>query len=206
MKSKRSRLALMGVLALATSVTLSLASGSVADAKSKGSKSAVVSTNVNAAIPDRAVGGTANFGQLVVPLKVGKKFKGKKVGADGVSVTFQTTGDALNAASDLRIYLVAPKGRLSLLNTDVGSFYNGESIGPLTLTPNSSVGICGSATPPCPDPLATLNRPFVGTAEDSYLSVFHGMQVQGTWKLIFQDTSNTKTSTVHTVKLSIAAA
>jgi len=207
MKSKRSRLALVGVLALATSVTVGLASGSVADAKKKSTKSkkAVVSKTVNAAIPDKAPGATGKFGRLDVSLTVGKKFKGAVVAPDGPAVTFQTTGDSANAASDLQVWLVAPNGRSSRLNTDVGSF-GGQNIGPLTLTSNSSTGLCNSATPPCPDTFATLNRPFAGTALDSYLVIYNGAPVKGTWKLIFQDTTNTKTSIVNSVKLTIPTA
>jgi hypothetical protein len=207
MKSKRSRLALVGVLALAISATVGLVSASIADAKkSKKNKAAVVSKTVNTAIPDRSTGGAALDGRLDVSLNVGKKFKGKVVGADGPSVTFQTTGDSATSAGDLTIYLVSPRGRLSQLNPDIGFFGVGQSIGPLTLTANSSIGLCTSASPPCPNPLATLNRPFAGTAQDSYLSIYHGQQVNGTWKLIFLDTANTKTSTVNSVKLSIPTA
>jgi hypothetical protein len=207
MKGKKSRLALVGVLALAISVTVGLASGSVADAKKKTkNKTAVVSKTVNTAIPDHIAGGTARDGQLDVPLSVGKKFKGKVVGADGVSVTFQTTGDSANSASDLVVYVVSPKGRLVTLNPNIGNFQAGQSVGPLTLSPNSSVGLCAAATPPCANPLQTLNRPFVGTAGDTGLANFHGTQVQGTWKVIFLDTANTKTSIVNSVKLAIASA
>jgi hypothetical protein len=205
MKSKRSRLAVVGALALAISVTVGLASGGVADAKTKKSKKAVVSKTVNAIIPDHVGGGTPRDGVLEVPLSVGKKFKGKTVGADGVTVTFQTTGDSANSASDLSIYVVSPKGRLVTLNPNIGNF-GGQSIGPLTLGPNSPVGLCNQVTPPCANPLATLNRPFVGTAGDTGLANFHGTQVKGTWKVIFRDDTTTKTSTVNSVKLAISTA
>ena len=207
MKSKHSRLALAGLLTVAISVTAGLVSGSVADAKktSTKNKTAVVSKTVNAAIPDHIAGGNGRDGQIDVPLKVGKKFKGKVVGSDGVSVTFQTTGDSANSAGDLNIYVVSPKGRLVQLLPNIGAI-GGQSVGPLTLSPNSPVGICNAAAPPCANPLQTLNRPFVGTAGDTGLAQFHGVNVQGTWKLIFQDTTATKTSIVHSVKLAIATA
>jgi len=206
MKSKKSRLALVGVLALAIGVTGGLLSGGAAAAKSNSgkSKTAKVSKTVNTVIPDRLPGATTKDGQLVVPLKVGGKFKGKVVAADGPSVTFQTTGDSANSATDVRVYLVSPKGRLTALNPDVGSFNGGQSIGPLTLSANSSTGICGN--PPCDNPLSTLGRPFAGTAGDSYLAIYNGTQVQGTWKVIFLDTSNTKSSVVNTVKIAIPTA
>ena len=168
MKSKHSRFALVGLLTLAISVTVGLVAGSVADAKKKSTKNktAVVSKTVNAAIPDHVAGGTPRDGELDVPLSVGKKFKGKVVGADGVSVTFQTTGDSANSAGDLNIYVVSPKGRLVQPFPNLGTI-GGQSVGPLTLSPNSTVGICNAATPPCANPLQTLNRPFVGTAGDT---------------------------------------
>jgi hypothetical protein len=205
MRRRRSRLAFIGVLALAVSVVAGLASGSVAEAKKKGKGKAVVSKTVNAAVPDKAPGASGVFGQLDVPLKVGKKFKGKVVAPDGPSVTFQTTGDSANAANDLSIWLIAPNGRMSQLGSDTGGL-GGQSIGPLTLTSDSARGVCNSATPPCTNPLATLNRPFAGTALDSYLVIYNGAPVTGTWHLIFQDTTNTKTSIVNLAKLSIPTA
>jgi hypothetical protein len=207
MNGKKSRLALMGVLALAISVTVGLVAGTAAEAKKKSTKTktAVTSKTVNAAIPDHVGGATPRDGVLDVALPVGKKFKGKTVGADGVSVTFQTTGDSLTSAGDLAIYVVSPKGRLVAINPSLGSL-GGQSIGPLTLSPNSPVGLCNQATPPCANPLQTLNRPFVGTAGDTGLANFHGSQVQGTWKVIFEDQTGTKTSVVNSVKLAIATA
>jgi hypothetical protein len=208
MKSKHSRLALLGVLALSISVTAGLISGSLAEAKKKTtkSKSAVVSKTVNAAIPDKAPGSSGPFGRLEVSLNVGKKFKGKVVGPAGPTVTFQTTGNSDNSADDLTVYLAAPKGPITLLSSDIGSPFNGRSIGPLTLTSRSTVGICASATPPCTNPQATLNRPFAGTASDSNLAIYNGTQVKGTWRMIFLDGTGTKTSIVNSVKLSIPTA
>jgi hypothetical protein len=206
MKGKKPRLALMGVLALAISVTVGLAAGTAAQAKKKKStKTAVTSKTVNAAIPDHVGGANPRDGELDVALPVGKKFKGKTVGADGVSLTFQTTGDSPTSGGDLAIYVVSPKGRLVVINPSLGSL-GGQSIGPLTLSPNSPVGLCNQATPPCANPLQTLNRPFVGTAGDTGLANFHGTQVQGTWKVIFEDQTGTKTSVVNSVKLAIATA
>jgi hypothetical protein len=57
MRSKRSRLALMGVLALVLSVTVGLVSGSVADAKKKKKKSSNVVTVSNNTLPYTLGGG-----------------------------------------------------------------------------------------------------------------------------------------------------
>ena len=43
-------------------------------------------------------------------------------------------------------------------------------------------------------------------AGDTGLANFHGTQVQGTWKVIFEDQTGTKTSVVNSVKLAIATA
>jgi hypothetical protein len=83
MKSKRSPLALVGVLALALSVTVGLASGSVADAKKKkkkkGATSVTVSKTTSTSVPPStaASGGTAERRSLVtVLLTVGSQAKG----------------------------------------------------------------------------------------------------------------------------------
>src|SRR6266516_4256874 len=77
--SKRSRVALIGVMALALSVTVGLLSGSVADAKKKKKKTGTVTATVqatNVAVPDKAPPATSVDGRVDIPLTIsGKKFK-----------------------------------------------------------------------------------------------------------------------------------
>jgi hypothetical protein len=206
MKTKRSRLALTGVLALALSVTVFTAVGADAAKKKKTKSGNVTITKViNQPIPDRAAPNGA-FGRLDVPLQVGKKFKKRVVAADSVSVTFQTTGSAPNAAGDLEFWLQSPKGRTTSLFPDNGSI-GGQNVGPLTLTSNSPVGLCNDPTPPCDNPFQTLNRPFAGTVGDSYLAIYTGTRVAGEWRFIVLDTEdNGETSTLNSVRLQITTA
>jgi hypothetical protein len=206
-KSKRSGLALMGVLALALSVTVGLTAGSVADAKKKKKakgNTAVVSKALNAPIPDRSGVAPNLFGQLDTVLRIGKKWKGRVVAADSVKVTFQTTGSGPNAADDLDFYLIAPNGRKVALTGDIGD----QNIGPLTLTPNSPVDLCDATAPPCPDPQANLNRPFAGTAGNNQLALFTGIGMRGNWIFRVQDTSAAggTTSILNSVRLEVTAA
>ena len=206
MNSKRSRLPLVAILALALSVTGGLVSGGVAAAKKKrkkGGNIATVSKTVNTRIPDTPPGPISYYGRLDTTLHVGKRFKGRKV--SNLDVTFQTTGDSADAAVDLDIRLSAPNGRTSRLEPDNGSYADGQSIGPLTLTRNSSVGLCNSATPPCTAPFPTLNRPFAGTAGDSQLAIYNGVPMMGDWLFTVEDLENTRTSVLNSVKLTITA-
>lgn len=205
MKSKRSRLALMGVLVLALSVTVGLASGSVADAKKKkkrGARVANVSNKTPRVIPDRPVGAGAVDGRLDTTLRVGKKFKGKAVGT--LELTFQTTGDVANAANDIEIDITAPNG-YRLPGNWWDNSIGGQSIGPLTITPNSPVRTCNSATPPCSDPFSTLNRPFAGTVGDNTFMWFRGLPMRGNWIVTAKDDSSGKTSILNSVALKLTA-
>jgi hypothetical protein len=207
MKTKRSRLALVVFLALALSVTGGLVSGSVAAAKKKrkkGGNIATVGKTVNAPIPDTPPGPIHYYGRLDTTLHVGKRFKGRKV--SNLDVSFQTTGDSADAAVDLDVKLVAPNYRGIGLEPDNGVYADGQSIGPLTLTRNSNVGLCNSATPPCNAPFPTLDRPFAGTAGDSQLATFNGVPMMGDWRLIVEDLENTHTSVLNSVKLRITGA
>lgn len=205
MKSNRSRLALLGVLALALSVTVALvpAADAAKKKKKKTANVALVSNNTARAIPDRASGPGGIFGKLDTPLTVGKKFKGKSVGA--LELTFQTTGDSPDSAGDLRVDITAPNGyRLpgDWWDNNIG----GQSVGPLTITPNSPFRTCNATTPPCADPYLTLNRPFVGTVGDNTFQWFRGLPMRGTWTVSVLDTGNGSTSILNSVALKITAA
>lgn len=207
MKSKRSRLALIGALALALSVTVGFASGSVASAAKKkkkkaGATVAKVSNTTPRAVPDRPAGVGTVDGRLDTTLTVGKKFKGKTVGT--LALTFQTTGDAADAAGDLRIDITAPNG-YRLPGDWWDNSIGGQSVGPLTITPNSPVRTCNTVTPPCSNPFSTLNRPFVGTVGDNTFMWFRGLPMKGTWIVTVLDRINTRTSILNSVALKITA-
>lgn len=207
MRSKRSRLALMGVLALALSVTVGMTAGGVADAKKKKKKKpsanvALVSNNTPRAIPDRPAGAGQVDGRLDTTLTVGKKFKGKTVGV--LEITFQTTGDAADAGNDIQVDITAPNGyRLpgNWWDNNIG----GQSIGPLTITPNSPVRTCDTATPPCSNPFQTLNRPMIGTVGDNTFQWFRGLPMKGNWIVTVLDDDNTGNSVLNSVALKLTA-
>lgn len=199
MQRKRTRLALTGLLALALSVTAGL--GVSAEAKKKKPKKTSISFSrtlaVGAAIPDFP--GAPPAIPLRSGITLGGKFKGKVV--TDVNVTVQTTGNAAGAASDLTGKLSAPNGRTIILFDGVGD----QSIGPWKLDDDTRTQICESATPPCSDPDATLNRPFAGTSnlnddDDDVrpLATFNGVGMKGTWTLtVFDDVDVGQTSTLN---------
>jgi hypothetical protein len=207
--SKRlSAVAMVAILALLGGALL----GGTADAKKKKKKAKscnpVVERAVNLPIPDRAppaVGTNPPFGKLATTLDVGGKVcKGKTVA--NVDVTFQTTGTTAQAAGDLFFRLTSPDGRTYDVS---GNGFSGQNIGPVTMTAHTSVQTCfGSATPPpppCSDPDATLNPPYVGTARDADLPLFTGAPVRGTWTFAALDAGNLDTSVLNSVKLTISA-
>jgi hypothetical protein len=206
MKSKRSRLALLGMLTLALTVTVGLVSGSVAEAKKKkkkkGANVAFVSNATPRAIPDRPAGPNTVEGRLDTVLTVGKKFTGKTVGV--LELTFQTTGDSPDSAGDVEMDITAPNG-YRLPGDWWDNSLGGQSIGPLTVTPNSPVRTCNSATPPCGDPFSTLNRPFVGTVGDNVFQWFMGLPMRGNWTVTARDDGNTETSVLNSVALKLTA-
>ena len=208
MKSKRSRLTLMGVVALALCVTVGFASGTVASAAKKqkkkaGATVAKVSNTTPRAIPDRPAGVSSVSGRLDTTLKVGKKFKGKTVGT--LELTFQTTGDAATSSNDLEVDITAPNGYRLPGNWWDNSIGNSQSVGPLTITPNSPVRTCTATTPPCSNPFSTLNRPFVGTVGDNTFMWLRGLPMKGKWIVTVLDRSNTNTSILNSVALKITA-
>ncbi len=207
MARKRSRLALLGALTVVLTVTVGLVSGGVADAKKKKKKKsanvASVSRAVNAQIPDRGPGAAGQYGRLDTVLTVGKKFKGKTVGV--LEFTFQTTGDAVNSGGDLQFDITAPNG-YRLPGDWWDNSIGGQSIGPLTITPNSPLRTCNTATPPCASPFQTLNRPFAGTAGDNVFAWFRGLPMRGNWTVTALDTGVGDTSILNSVALKITAA
>ncbi len=207
MTRKRTRLALLGVLAVVLSVTVGLVSGSVAEAKKKKKKTSNVANVTNTtprAIPDRAPGAAAPWGRLDTSFTVGKKFNGKKVGE--LALAFQTTGDAATASSDLEVDVTAPNGYRLPGDWWDNSISGVQSVGPLTITTNSPFLTCNSATPPCADPFETVNRPYIGTVGEPVFSWFRGLPMRGTWTVTVTDDTNTKSSVLNQVGLKITAA
>ena len=189
---KRTRLALVGVLALAVSVVagLSLSGSAAAKKKSKAGGTVDITMPVNQQVPDAVVTSptTQTNGVLISTITVGgKKFKGTKV--RDANVTVQGNGNAATgsgAASDLTIRLTAPNGATTWL---VGNQFFGQSFGPTTFD-DESINTIGGGPPPAPDP-TTLVSPYVGTAQPHCfsaqggctLSAMDGGPVTGVWTL-----------------------
>jgi hypothetical protein len=217
MRSKRSRLALVGVLALVLSVTMGLASGGVADAKKKGKKKAKSATvTVSYATPTPIPAQPTPDGNRIltsVPLTVGKKAKGKVVAFDSVRVTTTFTGSDNVALGSISSRLTAPNGRSVFLHAPfwnfVGSIHNTTS-GPLTETADTQSAPCLlDATHPCPgglagDPNATVAPPYVGTIQNPDLAAFGGIPAKGTWILKIQNSEQVRTATLNSVSITIA--
>ena len=204
MRSKRTRLALTGVLALVLSVTVGLASGSVADAKKKKKSANVVtvSNNTPRAIPDKAAGPDTLDGRLDTNLTVGKKFKGKSVGT--LELTFQTTGDSPNASNDVEFDIIAPNGYRLPWNWTDNNFTGSQNIGPVTITPNSPLRTCSATF--CENPFQQVHAPYVGTVGDNTFQWFRGLPMKGTWKVVFLDDTSGKNNVLNSVRLKITAA
>jgi hypothetical protein len=193
MNARRSRLALIGVLALAVCVAVSLAAGA-AEAK-KGKKKRANAITISKIAPTQIPAGdgiNGLAGVAAVPLTVGKKAKGKVVSPSSLSVTYQLTDPAANL-NDIDIKVSAPGGRTVALDNPTLFFAapgEGESVttvGPLTQTADSAAGYCfpNPAPPPagCPDgdPDNALAPPWAGTARLLPLANFSGVRAKGTW-------------------------
>ncbi len=190
MKAKRSRLALVGVLALAICMAVGLATGGVAEAKKKKKKtvgSVTISKTTPTTIPAKSAP-TVNDTIVSIPLTVGNKAKGKVVGWDSLTATSTFSSSTNDGLGDLYGEITAPNGRTAFLaNPFASSVGNNTSSGPLTETPDSPFGPCfPSATNPCPGggsefPENTVGPPFVGTIGNPALAQFGGVPAKGTW-------------------------
>jgi hypothetical protein len=201
---------LAAAMLLALCVAVSLAAGdAAAKKKKKGASVYSASTSPNLAVPDEPSGPGAQDIIVTSTLTVGKKFKGKTVGDLNVTGV-KTTGTGPNAAGSLDLMLVGPGGRSVLF--DAGAL-GGQSIGPVTFDDDTPTSICDD--PPCSDPDATLQRPFVGTTnlantfggDTGPLVAFNGTPMRGTWTLYAWDSNDDgNTNVVNTWGLGIAAA
>jgi hypothetical protein len=177
-----------------------LASAAIpATAAAKNSRSFSGTERVGTLIPNAVTGGFD--GVLRSEIDVPKRYKGKTVSL--VKVTLRTIGGGPDSADDLSFELSAPNGRSVPL---IGGL-TGQSIGPLTLTPNTSTVICNATPPPfCDNPNASLYAPFVGTARATALALFTGVGMRGDWTLtVFDETGPVSTSILDFWKLTLSA-
>lgn len=211
MQRKRSRVALVGALALVLSVSVGLAVGGSAAAKKK-KKSKVggivdITKAVNAPIPNATA--TTN-GLLASTIDVGgNTFRGTLV--RDVNVTIQTLGaTGATPADNLEARLTAPNGATTWLFAEDGPLA-GISIGPLTLD-DESANIYGGL-PPAPN-ATTLVAPYAGIAQPDCAFVrggcaFSAMDngaVSGTWTLRVYDVSGIgETSILSSWRLNVVA-
>lgn len=187
MKQRRSRLALLGVMALALCVTLGLMAGA-ADAKKKGKKKGAKKVTVSKTTPTPIPGATADQGTVTeVPLTVGKKAKKKVVAPDSVAVTVKLSGPVPppndGNLGHLGLAVSAPNGRRVFF--DYPDDHNASVIGPLTVSANSSADPCIPSLTPPPPPCffasETVGPPYAGTIGDPALALFSGIGAKGTW-------------------------
>jgi hypothetical protein len=215
MRSRKSRFALVAVLALALSVTVGLVSGSFAEAKKKKQKKSgrvTVSKTTPIAIPVKPAL-TGNDTMTTIPLTVGKKAKGKVVGWDTLTITTSFSSTTTGGLNSITAELTAPNGRTASLNNPMVSTVAGNTTsGPLTETPNSPFNACfpgaGPGGNPCPggsneDPEATVGPPYAGTIGNGGLSAFGGVPAKGTWTLKVFDSNTTTPGTLNSVSLSL---
>jgi hypothetical protein len=205
---KRSRLRLLALMLLALCLVVGLAAGDAAAKKKKPKASVFTATaSPNLAVPEVPNGQHEPF--VTSALTVPKKFKGKTVGDLNITGV-KTTGSGPDSADRLDLMLVGPGGRSVLF--DAGAL-GGQSIGPVTFDDDTPTSICDD--PPCSDPDATLQRPFVGTTnlantfggDTGPLVAFNGTPMRGTWTLYAWDSSGDgDTNVVNTWGLRIAAA
>jgi hypothetical protein len=189
MKSKGTRLALLGALALVLSVTLGLVSGGVAEAKKKSKRSFTVAKTAPTVIPG-APGPAVAVAKIPIGTLGKKVGKGKVVSLNGVNVTSFFSGSP-GFADNVSAELIGPSGRTTGLTNpipnNVGGGNTETSSGPLTETPNSAINVCVPDTPapppPCTDPDSILGPPYAGTIGNEGLLNFSGSAATGTWFL-----------------------
>jgi hypothetical protein len=208
MKSKKSRLVSIGLLALVLSVTVGLLSGSAADAKKKkkkGTTSFTITKTTPTAIPLATPSAT---GYIKVPIGTlaSKTYKGKIVSLRGISVTTTFTGDP-GFANNVGATLIGPSGRTSNISSPFANHFtpppSETSSGPTTETPNSPTSTCTPSTPapppPCANPDQTLGPPYIGTIGNVGLLVHSGISPAGTWIIRLSDSSATTHATLNSI-------
>ncbi len=209
MNRKHSRLALVGVLALAASVTVGLAGTAAEGAKKKkgGNKARTFQNGTQLLIPDDPPG--ASFpGQLDATIKVGRAMKGKEVADADVSVRITHP-----QPGDLDIFLIAPNGGTVGL-----AFDNSGPVG--TVGYGSGAASCGGALTTFNDETfnfisnaAIVNEPgeilapWAATVEPqglpAPLNIVDGSRARGTWTLRILDDAAGDVGTLNCFKVRI---
>jgi subtilisin-like proprotein convertase family protein len=201
-------MALIGVIALALSVTGGL--GATADAakkKGKANKARTFRSNAPQAIPDRAAGPTAPFGQLTSTINVGKVMKGKEI-AD-IDVGFSATGPA-DRLDDLDVSLLAPNGARVFLAGDNGgtpgttSYGTGNCATGATTFSDETANFISNDGPPALSPFEVF-APWAAVVQpQGYpLSILDGGRAKGTWRLVVFDVDDDAQLTLNCWKLTI---
>jgi hypothetical protein len=165
MRRKRSRFALLGILALAFSVTAGLTLSDVAAAQKKGKGGGKTIKKGGAAIPDSTMpatpsgnGGSPDFhrGVLNSVIKVGQKFANAKIKDMNVQVSITH-----NDIGDLVLFLYGPNGQSIVLsagndNNPPGStgppFFSLGVFGPTTFDDQAALFIDDTNSCPAADP------------------------------------------------------
>jgi subtilisin-like proprotein convertase family protein len=212
MQRKRSRFAVLGVVALALSVTAGLTvSDAVAQKKKKGGGGSKTFTKGGGAIPDATFpasptgnGGEFHQGVLASKITVGRKFAGAKI--KDLNVQVAATHQRL---SDLSIQLVGANGNVVTLfngneNNTPGTtgppFFSGGVLGPTTFDDQAALFIDDTnSCPTGPDVAFDCDgspdggnveafAPYAGSykpADGTLASL--GSKLQGNWVLLVVD-------------------
>jgi hypothetical protein len=210
MKRRRSRLTLLGVLALAVCVTVGLAGGADA-AKKKGKKKGVKQITVSKTTPtDIPPAPNDDQDSLTsIPLTVGKKAKGKVVSGNSVKATV-TVSDPNFTGTDgdtghVGLVVQSPSGRQVFLSQP--DDHNIGTLGPITFSPDAATFACVPDTPPppppCSNPEATLGPPYAGTVGEYDLAIFTGVTARGTWNFRVFNDDPTQGVVINSVSLNI---
>jgi subtilisin-like proprotein convertase family protein len=193
MRSRKSHIRAVGAAILAVALALSLGTGTAsAKKKKKAVRTASVTTQLNAPIPD---GTDTAIGQLNSVATLGKKFKKKEI--RDVNVTLQSTGSGPGSLDDLVVQLSAPDGSTTSLVRGLG----GQSMGPITLDDETAISLGGPN--PCPatillcEPYQGTVRPGGGIFFADALSTMDGGRAKGAWTLTAFDQTTGDTNVLN---------
>lgn len=194
MTAKSPRLILGAVLAAL--ISAALAAGP-AQAKKGGGKVDITNA-ANLPITDEDPV-TEIDGVTTSEIKVGNKFKGKKI--RDVNVTVQITGTGTDSIEDLKVRLSAPNGATTTL---FDSLDPGNLLGPLTLDDETLIDLQSDA--PFPDP-TLLFSPWQGTSQAGSVGLWplDNGSVKGTWTLIIRDDTDGDTNVLNSWRLNVRA-
>ena len=211
MGRKRSRMALVALLALALSATAAIATGGQVAAAKKGSSGTArtFKNGQSSVIPDRPIGNLTFVGVLDSTIRVGKAMKGKLVG--DVDVSIRATHPDLD---DLDFYLIAPNGAKVFLTgnhdgvANAATSYgtgNADCSGAMTTFSDETANFISDATAATPIEPNQILSPWAATVqpEGFPLSVLDGGKARGIWTLRAEDFVNGDSGTLNCWKLRI---